>query len=162
MRRSILSHRAGRAAPRITGLVTVALLAVSCSDPFGPAHDELEDATRTWVEAGAADYSFVFDRSCFCALIGPVRLTVEDGELVDAEALEGSTAPGTRPPLEQFETIDGLLARLDTTLDQEPVVFEVEYDPTYGYPTRVQIDISEQIADEEVYYEIRGFTALAE
>jgi len=137
----------------VAGLVATAVLA-SCSESLAP-EAELEIAAARWAERGGPDYEFVLDRTCECLVVGPVRLTVQDGDVHGAEALEGSSAPGTHPDPEQFPTIDELFAQLRAAAAAGPVRFEVAFDHTLGHPVSVDVDISEQIADEELLFEVR-------
>ncbi|MBK7556184.1 MAG: hypothetical protein IPI55_16730 [Flavobacteriales bacterium] len=45
---------------------------------------------------------------------------------------------------------------------REPARLDVTYDEATGVPQSIAIDISEQMADEELYLEISGFEALAD
>ncbi|HUF75664.1 MAG TPA: DUF6174 domain-containing protein [Longimicrobiales bacterium] len=136
------------------GLVAMAVLA-GCSESLAP-ESELEIAAARWAERGGPDYEFVLDRICECLVVGPVRLTVQDGDVHGAQALEGSSAaPGSHPDPEQFPTIDELFAQLRAAAAAGPVRFEVTFDHTLGHPVSVDVDISEQIADEELLLEIR-------
>lgn len=135
------------------GLVATAVLA-GCGESLAPVA-ELEIAAARWAERGGPDYEFVLDRICECLVVGPVRLTVQDGDVHGAEALEGSSAPGTRPDPEQFPTIDELFAQLRAAAAAQPARFEVAFDPTLGHPVSVDVDISEQLADEELLLEVR-------
>ena len=48
-----------------------------------------------------------------------------------------------------------------STLAQEPARLDVTYNEATGVPQSINIDISEQMADEELYLEVSGFEALA-
>ena len=136
------------------GLVATAVLA-GCGESLAP-EAELELAAARWAERGGPDYEFVLDRICECLVVGPVRLTVRDGDVQGAEALEGSSsAPGTHPDPEQFPTIDELFTQLRAAAAAGPARFEVAFDQTLGHPVSVDVDISEQIADEELLLEVR-------
>lgn len=136
------------------GRISLLFLFAGCGELLAP-EAELEIAAARWESRGGPDYAFVLDRTCECLVTGPVRLTVQDGEVFGAEALEGSSAPGTRPDPEQFPSIDELFEQLRAAAAARPVRFEVAYDEALGYPRSVDVDISAQIADEELQMELR-------
>lgn len=141
---------------RLAWLVVLVLAGLAgCDDPLGP-FEQVEVASERWERHGASDYSFVLDRYCECLVTGPVRLRVVADDVVGAEALPGSSAPpGSQPDPAQFPTIDELFAQLRAAAEAGPVRFEVEYDRELGYPRSVDVDVSAQIADEELSYEVR-------
>lgn len=56
-----------------------------------------------------------------------------------------------------FESIESLFALLREHLQRNPGRFEVEYDQVLGYPTRADLDLSSQVADDELRFEITEF-----
>ena len=56
-----------------------------------------------------------------------------------------------------YLTIDGLFDLIQDAYDRNAHEVQVEFDPSRGYPTRIYIDYSEMIADEEL-----GFTLLGD
>ncbi len=56
-----------------------------------------------------------------------------------------------------YLTIDGLFDLVQDVYDRKTYAVQVEFDPSRGYPTRIYIDYSEMIADEEL-----GFTLLCD
>lgn len=138
----------------LVGLAPLAAVA-GCDDPLGPS-GQVEVASERWERHGAPDYSFVLDRYCECLVTGPVRLTVTADDVVAAEALAGSSAPpGSHPDPAQFPTIDELFEQLRAAAEAGPVRFEVEFERELGYPRSADVDVSAQIADEELAYEVR-------
>jgi len=155
-----------RSRPRLSRRLPVgpvALLALlapttvsGCGDPLGPGEGVEVNAER-WERRGTSDYVFVLDRVCECLVTGPVQLSVIADDVVHAEALPGSSAPvGSNPDPEQFPTIDELFDQLRAAAAADPARFVVEYDPGLGYPRRADVDVSAQIADEELVFEVYG------
>jgi hypothetical protein len=98
---------------------------------------------------------------CFCIveMTRPVTVEVIDGEAVSFTYVDDGSAAD--PALfERYDSIDELFAIIADAEAEDPVRLDVTYDETYGVPTKVDIDISEMIADEELYLEVSGFEAL--
>ncbi len=107
-----------------------------------------EDAQSTWDELGALNYQFTVRRVCFCLRVDPIRVTVIDGDVIDAVSLEVREA-------DQFDviwTIDEHLEQLEAALDAANFSVRADFDAALGYPTSWGIDVHPLIADEEVSY----------
>ena len=112
---------------------------------------EVDAARARWDAAGMDSYTLTLRRSCFCPApddTGPFEVTVRDG------AVALVTLDGVRVDAERGETVEGLFAQIEGAYDQGAVVVDVAFDERWGYPTRIQIDESYQIADEEVGYAV--------
>jgi len=132
-------------------LLCLAALCAGCGDdPLGPEEEALAAARAKWTAAGHSTYSYRYRLSCFCPpqLLETARVTVSESEVTQVYLLD-SDAPASPDTYDLYSTIDELFERLGRDLENDPVVFEVTYDPARGYPTSAQVDISEQIADEE-------------
>lgn len=169
MARLASSRPAGRrGAPRWLARLPLALaaiggLAAACSDdPLGPAQDAFRAARAKWQAGGPSAYEFDYRLQCFCGPVTtrPVTVHVEAGE-VTAVLFRDGPGEATAEEREFFPTVDELLDRIERTLEQEPVVFEAEYDPELGYPTFVSADVSLQILDEEFAFEVTRLEPLA-
>ena len=142
----------------------VAVLAISfsigaCSSATGPS-DDLTDAIERWAASAPSSYSFIYSQSCECAFGGPIRLTVVGGVVTSFDTSPGGqvVVPDMKP--EDFPTIDRLLERLSDVIALDPISFEATYDATLGYPRSVNYDISEMIADDELFFEVSEFEAI--
>ena len=118
--------------------------------------DRLGEQRARWQALGLNDYTYDVQRICFCPFREGVRVTVVDG------AVAGATDLATGEVLEPNEvqwylTIDDLFDLVQDAYDRNAHEVQVEFDPSRGYPTRIYIDYSEMIADEEL-----GFTLLSE
>jgi hypothetical protein len=114
----------------------------------------LDAARARWAAAGYDHYSALFRWLCFCVpdYVAPVRLTVQDGAIVEVSYAEGAGVQGTSDP-ERYMTVDELFDLLQEAIDANAYRIDVEYHPTLGYPTDAFIDYDAMMADEE-----RGFT----
>lgn len=124
-----------------------------------PARKEYQANLQKWQGSDLDNYSFTLQRNCFCRgdAIRPVNIDVENGKVVSA------TFADTGEPLPadiDFNSlsVDDLFKQVGDALDSGAARVDVKYDPTYGYPTSIYIDQSEQIADEETGFTISNFT----
>jgi hypothetical protein len=89
----------------------------------------------------------------------PVTIEIREGEVVFMTYADDGTAAD--PALfERYNSVDKLLAIIADAEAQDPARLDVTYDEATGVPTSVNIDISEQIADEELYLEVSDFEEL--
>ncbi len=122
------------------------------------ARTQFEANYKKWQNARIRDYSFTFQRTCFCPreITRPVDLDIRNGKVNSASFSD------TGEPLPQIAstnrvTIDDMFKAIEKGLDNNAEVVKVNYDPTYGYPTSIFIDQSTFIADEEMSFTINNF-----
>ncbi len=116
-----------------------------------------------WADQGMDDYQYTVQVGCFCIVEAtrPVVVEVRDGQAVSFTYADDGTAAD--PALfERYDSIDKIFAIINEAEAQEPARLDVTYDEATGVPQSIAIDISEQMADEELYLEISGFEALAD
>jgi probable HAF family extracellular repeat protein len=121
---------------------------------------ELETMRDLWIANGSKDYNFFMQQTCFCPpdVIRPGLVEVRSGSItavIDAETLQ---------PLEpqEFLTIDGLFDELQTALVLPAFAIEAQFDAVLGYPTRISIDLVENLADDVVDYTARDLSLVPE
>ena len=51
-----------------------------------------------------------------------------------------------------FPTVEGLFAQIDSARAKRVARLDVTYDATLGYPTRIDVDVNRNVADEEYTY----------
>jgi len=142
-------------------LLTLAFVLVACA----AGGSELSRNRENWQDANITHYRFSINISCFCAFRDQMPLTVEvrDGQIVHMATVDGTLVLDTDQNYEFYAphaTIDLLFAELDAAVNDGADSITVTYDATYGFPTEIAIDYSQEIADEEMYYSISGFEAL--
>jgi len=112
---------------------------------------------------GPDDYAYTLSVSCFCIVTGPIRITVENGVLVDAVALDPSfLQENPNADAEIRERAITLVELVDRVRDAQRTAdgFEADYDPTYGFPVVASIDYDKRATDDEVTYRVRDYTPL--
>jgi hypothetical protein len=137
------------------------LCIAGCGDPGDERLERLSAARTTWVSSAPVDYAFRYRRSCFCPFVERVRVSVSSGFVTEVFDLDAALPlPEERWP--EFPTIDALFAELEELVREDPFRLEVEYDPTLGYPSFVDVDIEERVVDEEFSYTVTDLAATFE
>jgi len=142
-------------------LITLIVMLAACS----AGGSELSRNQQKWQDANITHYRFELSIGCFCVFRDQMPLTIEvrDGQIVHMAAVDGTLVLDTDQNYEFYAphaTIDLLFAEIEAAVNDGADSVTVTYDPTYGFPTEIAIDYSQEIADEEMYYSISGFEAL--
>ena len=142
-------------------LITLIFMLAACS----AGGSELSRNQQKWQDANITHYNFELNISCFCAFRDQMPLTVEvqDNQIVHMAAVDGTLVLDTDQNYEFYAphaTIDLLFDELEAAYNESADSVTVTYDATYGFPTEIAIDFSQEMADEEMYYSISGFEAL--
>ena len=137
-------------------LLLCALLA-SCSAGTDPSSD-LEDARARWRSAEPTSYEFTMQRLCFCPreLTSPVIVQVKAG-LVESRRYADTGGPVDARWTAEFPAIDGVFAIVDAAIARRADKIDAVYDPTRGFPTRIDIDYISSAADDELGVRVRDF-----
>src|SRR5512138_1418306 len=119
---------------------------------------ELKNARSRWEAAKITHYSYQLHVGCFCAFVEkmPLSIEVKDGQVVSMAYKDGTPVSAEEQQMfERYSTIDKLF---DFTAEsiQKADEIHVKYDPTYGFPSQVQIDFVRQAADDELTLEASG------
>lgn len=140
-------------------LLVLALLATgtACEAPTAPGErDDLASARARWTASGADSYTYDVNRSCFCVLGGKsVTVTVQNGGVVSASLAE-SGSQVDNALLTYVPTVPDLFDLIEDALSRNPAFFSATYDPTYGYPTRIEVDYSANAVDDETAISTRN------
>lgn len=141
--------RAARAA--VLGLLLLAVGACSITATSGRSDEELELARnrQRWASAGIHDYEFDFQRMCFCLpeATEAVHIVVRQDAVVSVVRTRDGQPASTR--VSAWPRVDELFADVQQRLDQRVQRLDVRYDPTYGYPRVIVVDVALTTADDE-------------
>ncbi|HUP19229.1 MAG TPA: DUF6174 domain-containing protein [Gemmatimonadota bacterium] len=137
-------------------LTAFALTLAACSNPVGPGDSRaaLEAARQRWEGSGIVHYRMTVQRLCEClpSVTRPVVVVVRGGEV--AGVSDAETAELLLPEdAAAFPSVDGLFDLLAGFLDQG-IEIQVVYDPTWGHPVQVFVDLDAMSVDDEVIFEI--------
>lgn len=147
-------------------LVLMTLVLAACSAVAGASgnQSEIEQNKEKWQDANISHYRYNLHLSCFCVFVEnmPLVIEVQDGEVVSMEFENGAEIdPAIRQELfDKYATIDRIFAELEAGLNGAADKVTIEYDATYGFPTKADIDFVEEAIDDELYLSISDFEAL--
>jgi len=141
--------------------ITLIFMLAACS----AGGSELSRNQQKWQDANITHYRFNLNISCFCAFRDQMPLTIEvrDDQIVHMAAVDGTLVLDTDQNYEFYAphaTIDLLFDEIESAINEGADSVTVTYDETYGFPTEIAIDFSQEMADEEMYYSVSGFEAL--
>ena len=120
-----------------------------------------ESPQALWEAQGVTSYRYTLQVGCFCLveMTQPVVIEVRDGEVASITYAEDGSAAD--PALfEQYDSVADLFAVISEAEAQDPARLDVTYHEEMGVPLSVDIDISEQMADEELTLTVSAFEAL--
>ena len=143
----------------IITLTLAALLVSSCS--LLPNRD-INSAQARWQNAHILHYRYQLSVSCFCAFRDRMPLSVE---VANGAVQSMKYSDGTPVPQDQLETfaryapIETMFSFTADALHRADEV-KVEYDPTYGFPARLQIDYIKAAVDDELALSVTNFEPL--
>jgi hypothetical protein len=146
-------------------LIVMTLVLAGCA-AMGSAmgnQSEIEQNQEKWQDAGISHYRYNLFISCFCIFVEnmPLVIEVQDGQVVSMEYQNGNEIdPSLLELFEKYATIDRIFAEVEAGLNGAADNVVVTYDPTYGFPTEVTIDVEQQAADDELYLTISDFEEL--
>ncbi len=131
---------------------------VSCGADGDSPGERTSDALEQWRSKEPPAYTFVYRRGCYCPLdfVLPVRVVVEDGQVVSARFADGREAESRRA------TIEDLHREILGWVDERPADLRLRFDETWGYPVEARIDRDERMADDEHALAVSCFAPNAE
>lgn len=144
-------------------LMTLMLAACSVVGNAMGNQSEIEENQEKWRNANISHYRYNLHISCFCIFVEnmPLVIEVQDGEVVSMEYATGNEIdPSLLEMFNKYATIDRLFAEIEAGLKGGADKVTVEYDATYGFPTRADFDFVEMAADDELYLSISDFEVL--
>ncbi|HEX6041953.1 DUF6174 domain-containing protein [Longimicrobium sp.] len=126
--------------------------------------EEYRRATGRWEAANLSSYSYVLTLVCSCAPaseLRAVRVTVRDGAVVSR--VYESNDPSQRTPASAvtfgpYDTVEELFAVVQNSIGRDADLLNVAYDPTYGVPLLLQWDPDSSDADDNLVFQVAGFT----
>jgi len=143
-------------------LATVCLLVAGCA-PVIPtpsaAPTDGADYRAIWDAGHPASYTYTVERTCFCLPLGPLSVTVRDGEVTSIVTETGRHLHEDRGPLTSYPvSIDALFDYAEEA-ESRSARSEIGYDPTLGYPAAFDIDWDSTTPDDDVQIQVTDFHA---
>jgi hypothetical protein len=129
----------------------------SNTDKFQIVKGDPASQLALWKKKGISNYEMTMKISCFCiqARVGPHLIIVENDKIKTVNNLPYDSTK-TGPIL----TINELFDFIISSLAKNPHQHSLDYDAIFYYPKKIFFDFNNQIADEEIGYEITSFKAL--
>ena len=119
--------------------------------------DELSMNKSKWDRRNISSYEFTLRINCFCPRerTGPHLIKVINDEIVSVNNL-----PYDPDKTGELYTIDQLFNFVEVSIDSNPYLKTIEFNPRYGYPQNVFFDFQKYMADEEIGYQVSDFRAI--
>jgi len=142
-------------------IIMFALVFVLSACSLG-AKSELQTNQDKWEKSGITHYRFDLFIGCFCAFRDkmPLHIEVKDGEVVSISYVDGTPAPTDDEFFNRFATFERIFLDLQSGPASEADEITVEYDPTYGFPTIVNVDQIKLAMDDEYHLTVSSFEVL--
>jgi len=142
-------------------LFSLTLILVACS----AGKREFSRNQKMWQDANISHYRFELDIGCYCGFQAPMPLEVEvsNNVILSITDSDGKLITQTDPNYEwysQYATIDRLFTDLKADLGGAVDEVTATYDPTYGFPDKINIDVIKEAVDDELSLRVSRFEAL--
>ena len=141
-------------------LLFIVLVLSACS--MG-GKSETQRNQEKWQGANISHYRYNLFVGCFCVFSQDMPLVVEvkDGQVVSMEYQSGKEIDASsRELFDKYATIDRIFSELETNINGKADEVTVTYDPTYGFPTKVNVDFIKNAADDELSLTVSNFEKL--
>ena len=125
------------------------LTAAACGSTTGPS-EELAAARSKWQRNAPAAYTVTIRILCECTaeMAGPALVTVRNGVVESRTYVNGGGAVSGEYAA-SFPAVEGLFLLIENAIRDGTKPFVARYDPTLGYPTR--IELGDPAVDSPVY-----------
>lgn len=125
-------------------------------EALSAAWAQLNNAKAKWESKNVEHYVVTQQLSCFCTpnSTHPVQFDVMSGSVVTGtlqDVNETDRIPASQLTVNPM-TVEQAFAFIQDAIDREADSIDVAYDAEYGFPTKMNIDYSVMMADEEQYY----------
>jgi hypothetical protein len=130
-------------------LTAVAGCSITGTSARTGAELELARNRQRWASSASHDYEYEFRRMCFCPpeATEQVRIVVRQDAIVSVVRTRDGQAASTTFAV--WPRVDELFADVEQRLKQRTERLDVIYDPTFGYPRSIVVDIALMAADDE-------------
>lgn len=144
--------------------ISLCVLLMSCgvfNSPNNQGNIDLVEAKKKWGSLNNHNYTFKNSRTCECPPPYHYTVVVVNGEIkdVDFEKQEQLNYESKAMIIGSTRTIDELFDLFEQ-YKETAAHFEVEFHEELGYPTKINIDPSIEMADEEIILEISNFASI--
>ena len=114
----------------------------------------LTAAEAMWQKSKPSVYEFTVEVICFCPIEkAPPTFRVTNGVPVRV----GASDPKAASMYDYYDTIEELFAVVKRYTSRNGVRINVKYDPDLGYPVSADLDQAENMADDEMRFNVTNF-----
>ena len=124
---------------------------ITGTDDLGREQSRLDRNWDRFQSEAPLSYTYTVRVACECPtdVTRPVTVWVDRGS-IEYLLYEDDGRPVPFSYSNSFPSIEQLFDAIQDGIDRQADRIDVEYDPTYGYPTSVYIDYDSRTADEEL------------
>lgn len=136
---------------RFVFLLLFGFALLACSDDDLDSNSVLLAENMEKWGSGHLNYQYDYRNICFCALetTDEVSIFVLNG-VIDSVAYNQSGLPVEPALYLNFRTVNQLFGLIQSAIDQEAFSLSVTYHPVLGYPSMIDIDYEQNLADDEL------------
>jgi len=140
------------------GCAAVLLLQISCSDPAA----QFDRNRSLWQASGILSYKMTvkIDKTGHAAPNGTVEIVVRDGRTESITRVENPSTGFDLPRWAAYDSIDDIFEFMEGSIRMPPEKMDVEYDPQYGFPKKLNIDPKLSTRDDELFFQVLEFESL--
>ncbi|MEC7858046.1 MAG: DUF6174 domain-containing protein [Bacteroidota bacterium] len=139
-------------------LILFFTLACSSEDSItpNPIEMELSAAIKMWNDSNINSYSYTLTVSCYCIDTEPNDIKVVDNKIkkVNGKLVTENDLENIYWNVKSFDEIFEIIAE---KLNDNPFLYTIKFDQSFGYPIDIYFDMDEMIADEEIGYYVTNF-----
>ncbi len=124
-------------------------------DNYSPLIEELEENREIWRSQSLETYQYIYQQRFFCTPPSntPLKVSVKNDKITEVVNLNNNQLI---TDLTFPKTIEELFEIIEQAIQKNADEILINYDASFGYPTRVAIDYQKILADEEVTYTIEN------
>ena len=143
---------------RLALLVTLIALAACSALPGNPSAQN----RQKWESQHITHYRINLSIGCFCVFSArmPVSVEIDNGKVLSIIDNQGKPADDLQDAVAPYAGIDKLFDEIDAAHKAGAAQVDVTYNAQYGYPETINIDQSQQVADDELSLSITHFEVL--
>ncbi len=147
----------------VIGLLMVMLMNIMPMSANGESNslliEELKENRQLWRSQQIENYQYIYQQRCFCPLPSnePLKVSVKNDKITQVVNLNNNQVI---TDLTLPKTIEELFNIIKDAIQRNADEILITYDPTLGYPTRVEIDYQKILADDEITYTVKDLSKL--
>lgn len=140
--------------PAVLVAVALATACAPVTDSTSPSPSTAAEYRSVWDARHPASYTYTIERSCFCVLLGPLTVTVQDGQVTAIALADGTEVRPHDARLAAYPiSIDALFDYAEEA-ERSSDRSKIGYDPALGYPAALDIDWDSSIPDDDVTIQV--------